>query len=112
MTVCAIWAVFVVALSCATTVVSQGTDYQFTMDVTSSPPIPGKPYTLTWTGGDSTSVVYIIFNYYFPDTPDQNIIYITTDILCKYIDNYLLNCGTDKCQQMLSITGLGPIWYL
>jgi hypothetical protein len=73
------------ALYWATTVISQGVDYQFTMSVTTSSVVPGKPFMLTWSGGEPTDVVYIILNYYFPDTPNQNIVYITTDILCKYI---------------------------
>lgn len=64
-------------------VAGQSTVYKFTVDVTSFPPVPGKPYTLTWTGGDPTEAVYIILNNYFPDLPDQNIPYGSTDILCK-----------------------------
>ena len=60
----------------------QSLEYHFTMGVTSPAPVPGKPFTFTWTGGESTEAVYIVLNGYFPETPDQNIIYGTTDILC------------------------------
>jgi len=71
---------------CVTIVISQSSPaYQFTMSVISPAPVPGRPVTITWTGGNSTDVVYIILNYYFPDTPNQNIIYTTTDILCEFI---------------------------
>lgn len=86
MLTCVVWAFL--ALTCLSwpcTVAAQslGLAYQFTMGVTSPAPVPGKPFTLTWTGGQSTEAVYIILNYYFPDTPNQNIIYITADILCE-----------------------------
>jgi hypothetical protein len=61
----------------------QSLEYHFTMGVTSPAPVPGKPFTFTWTGGEATEAVYIVLNGYFPDTPNQNIIYGTTDILCK-----------------------------
>ena len=73
-----VWALLAL---CATTVVSQ--DYQFTMNVDSPAPVPGQPFTITWTGGSATGVVYIVLDYYFPDTPNQNIVYGTTDILCE-----------------------------
>ena len=75
----------VLALCCASTVSAQDSVYQFTMGVTSPAPVPGKPFTLTWTGGQSDEAVYIVLNDYFPDTPNQNIIYTTTDILCKSV---------------------------
>jgi hypothetical protein len=74
------------ALSCAkmlSPVGAQNLEYQFTMGVTSPAPVPGKPFTLTWIGGEATEAVYIVLNNYFPDTPNQNIIYGGTDILCK-----------------------------
>lgn len=64
-------------------VAAQSTVYQFTVDVTASPPIPGKPFTLTWTGGEPSEAVYITLNNYFPDLPNQNIPYGSTDILCE-----------------------------
>jgi hypothetical protein len=80
--------------SCKVAAQEAGTAYQFTMNVASPAPVPGQPYTLTWTGGQATEVVYIILNYYFPDTPNQNIVYSTTDILCKcFISRaFSLNC--------------------
>jgi hypothetical protein len=81
------WAFLVL---CASTVVSQSSpDYQFTMGVTSPAPVPGQPFTITWTGGGATDVVYIVLDYYFGDTPNQNIIYETTDILCGYFSQVL-----------------------
>ena len=59
-------------------------NYKFTMGVTSPAPVPGKPFTITWTGGDATGTVYIVLNGYFEPSTTQNIIYITTDILCMY----------------------------
>jgi hypothetical protein len=80
------WAFF--ALSCASGpsgVAAQSTEYQFTMGVTSPAPVPGKPFTITWTGGEPVETVYIVLNGYFPPLTTQNIIYTTTDILCKWI---------------------------
>jgi len=77
---CTAWAFL---LAWVSTVAAQDSAYRFTMGVTSPAPVPGKPFTFTWTGGDPTGVVYIVLNNYFPDTPNQNIIYGTTDILCK-----------------------------
>lgn len=73
------------ALSCASWVAAQqvGTAYQFTTGVTNPAPVPGKPFTLTWTGGQPNEVVYIILTYYFPEDPNQDIPYGTTDVLCK-----------------------------
>jgi hypothetical protein len=65
--------------------VPEDTVYHFTMGVSSQGPVPGKQFTLTWTGGQSDKAVYIVLNGYFPDTPNQNIIYTTTNILCKSI---------------------------
>jgi hypothetical protein len=78
------WAFF--ALGCVSgpsTVAAQSTAYQFTMGVTSPTPVPGQPFTITWTGGETTETVYIVLNGYFPPLTTQNIIYTTTDILCK-----------------------------
>lgn len=104
------WGLF--ALGCATTVAAQdnSTLYQFTMSVTSPAPVPGQPFTLTWTGGEPDEAVYIVFNGYFPDTPDQNIIYITTDILCRSLPDF--GRGTDRFQQMRRTTGPGLGMYL
>jgi hypothetical protein len=66
-------------------VAAQDRVYHFTMGVTSPAPVPGKPFMFTWTGDESTESVYIVLNRYFPDDPNQNIIYGTTDILCKSI---------------------------
>jgi hypothetical protein len=77
------WPWVLYALSCADLAIAQSTLYQWTVDVTSQPPVPGKPFTLTWTGGQPSEVVYITLNNYFPPTPDQNIPYGSTDILCK-----------------------------
>lgn len=74
---------WILALLCARSVLAQSTLYQFTMGVTSPAPVPGRPFTITWTGGEPTEAVYIVLNYYFPDTPTQNIIYEKTDILCE-----------------------------
>jgi hypothetical protein len=70
------------ALSCASTVVSQSTLYQFSMSV-SPAPVPGQPFTITWTGGEPTEPVYITLNNYFPLVTTQNIPYGSTDILCE-----------------------------
>lgn len=72
-------------LAWVSTVAAQDPAYHFTMGVTSPAPVPGNPFTFTWTGGDPTGVVYIVLNNYFPDTPNQNIIYGSTDILCERI---------------------------
>ena len=74
------------ALGCVSrpsTVAAQSTAYQFTMGVTSPAPVPGQPFTITWTGGEPAETVYIVLNGYFPPLTTQNIIYTTTDILCK-----------------------------
>lgn len=70
------------ALSWVTVAQEAGDGFTFTMPA-SPAPYPGQPYTLTWTGGHSSEAVYIILSYYFPDTPNQDIPYITVDILCK-----------------------------
>jgi hypothetical protein len=75
------WALY--ALRQISLAAGQSTIYQFTVDVTASPPVPGKPFMITWTGGQPTEAVYITLNNYFPDLPDQNIPYGSTDILCK-----------------------------
>jgi len=90
------------------TVTAQGLEYHFTMGVTSPAPVPGKPFTFTWTGGESTEDVYIVLNGYFPDTPNQNILYMTTDILCKLLPAFP-RCLTDALQQTLLTTGPGHI---
>jgi hypothetical protein len=76
------------ALSCGSAVSAQSTLYQFTMSVTSPAPVPGQPFTITWSGGESTEAVYIVLNDYFPDITSQNIIYGTTDILCTSSSDY------------------------
>ena len=68
------------ALNCV--VVAQDV-LKFTSGVTNPAPIPGRPFTLTWDGGQPSEPVYIVRNYYFDLTPDQDIIYGTQDILCK-----------------------------
>ncbi|KAF4636123.1 hypothetical protein G7Y89_g1960 [Cudoniella acicularis] len=94
------------ALCCATrpnAVAAQNTIYHFTMGVTSPAPVPGKPFMFTWTGGETTEAVYIVLNYYFPDTPNQNIIYGTTDIL------YQTDIFTILSTQTSAVTGApGP----
>lgn len=56
---------------------------KFTSGITDPAPVPGKPFTITWTGGQATEPVYIVRNYYFGNTPNQDIIYSTEDILCE-----------------------------
>jgi hypothetical protein len=73
------------ALSCATLVTAQSTLYTFTMGVTDPAPVPGKPFTITWTGGESNEAVYIALNFYAPEPVNQNIIEGSNDILCKSI---------------------------
>jgi hypothetical protein len=96
------------ALSCTgglnlVTAQTPGTAYQFTMSVTSPAPVPGEPFTITWTGGQPTEAVYIELVYYFPDTPNQNIPYITTDILCESIfprmQHFLLIARLTQCSK-------------
>ncbi|RFU27973.1 hypothetical protein B7463_g8349, partial [Scytalidium lignicola] len=57
------------------------------MSVTSPAPVPGKPFTLTWTRGQPTEAVYIVLNSYFPPTTNQNIIYFTNSILSNAPNN-------------------------
>jgi hypothetical protein len=103
------------AMSCVSgpsTVAAQSTAYQFTMGVTSPAPVPGQPFTITWTGGEPTDTVYIVLNGYFPALTTQNIIYTTTDILCKLTlyREVLLSfpeLSTDAYQQMLLTTDHG-----
>ena len=70
------------ALGCAGAV-AQTTLYQLTMSVSDPAPVPGRPFTITWTGGEANEPVYIVLNDYFPDLPSQDIIYGGMDILCK-----------------------------
>ena len=76
----AAWAVL--ALSCASFASAQSLVYQFTMSV-SPAPVPGKPFTIAWTGGEPDEAVYIALNNYFPPVTNQNILYGSVDILCK-----------------------------
>lgn len=71
------------ALSCARIAVAQSTLYTLTTSVTNPAPIPGQPFTITWTGGEANEAVYIVLNNYFPPLPNQDIIYGGMDILCK-----------------------------
>lgn len=57
--------------------------YQLTTNVLNPGPIPGQPFAITWTGGTPDSVVYVVLNYLFPNTPNQDINYASTDILCE-----------------------------
>jgi hypothetical protein len=79
------WAL--ITLSCVNRLAAQNLEYSFTMGVTSPAPTPGEAFTITWTGGEATELVYIVLNYYFADAPSEDIVYIKTDILCKL-------CGT------------------
>jgi hypothetical protein len=67
----------------ASTVAAQSTASQFTIGVTPPAPVPGQPFTITWTGGEPAETVYIVLNGYFPPLTTQGVIYTTTDILCK-----------------------------
>jgi len=75
------------ALSCATMVAAQSTLYTFTMGVTNPAPVPGKPFTITWTGGESNEAVYIALNFYAAEPINQNILEGRNDILCKFISS-------------------------
>lgn len=90
-------------LSCATMVAAQSTLYTFTMGVTNPAPVPGKPFTITWTGGESNEAVYIVLNFYAPEPTNQNIIEEGTDILCKAISSpsfpMALTNTPSKCSQ-------------
>lgn len=69
------------ALNCA--VAAQNTALEFTVDITNPAPVPGNPFTFTWSGGQQSEPVYIVRNYYFGNTPNQDIIYSTQNILCE-----------------------------
>jgi hypothetical protein len=89
-------------LSYATLVTAQSTLYTFTMGVTDPAPVPGKPFTITWTGGESNEAVYIALNFYAPEPANQNIIEGSNDILCKSIPFRLpmnLTNTPSKCPQ-------------
>ncbi|KAH7390402.1 hypothetical protein BKA64DRAFT_747495 [Cadophora sp. MPI-SDFR-AT-0126] len=60
---------------------------EFTMGVTDPAPVPGEPFAFTWTGGQASEPVYIVRNYYFGNTPNQDIIYSTQDILSNAPNN-------------------------
>lgn len=68
----------------------------FTSGVTSPAPVPGQPFTITWAGGDENTTVYIVLNYLFPDTPNQDIPYIMTDILCMLLPILFIIHNDDK----------------
>lgn len=78
-----VWLCFALSWASCLSLTAADLVYHFTMGVTSPPPVPGQPFTFTWTGGELDEAVYIVLNGYFPNTPDQNIIYTTTDILCQ-----------------------------
>lgn len=102
------WALLV--LSCMSTskpstVVAQSQSllYQFTIGVTSPAPIPGQPFTFTWTGGESTEAVYIVYNDYFAPNPNLDIVIESTTILGKSVSLLsgsafldLSVCSTDR----------------
>ena len=76
-----LWAALV-HLALLTAVAAQDV-LKFTSGVTNPAPVPGEPFPLTWTGGQASEPVYIVRNYYFGNTPNQDIIYNTEDILCE-----------------------------
>ncbi|KAH7311836.1 hypothetical protein BKA65DRAFT_484442 [Rhexocercosporidium sp. MPI-PUGE-AT-0058] len=78
-------ALALLTLSC--TVAAQNTVLKFTMDVTNPALVPGNPFTFTWNGGQPSEPVYIVRNYYFGNTPNQDIIYSTEDILSNAPNN-------------------------
>lgn len=87
----------------------------FTSGITSPAPVPGQPFTITWAGGDENTTVYIVLNYLFPDTPNQDIPYIMTDILCMLFAVLFViynNGRTDRAQPMHQITAPGRIMSL
>jgi hypothetical protein len=95
-------------LSCVRAITAQSTLYQLTTSVSNPAPVPGQPFTITWTGGEVNEAVYIVLNNYFPDLPNQDIIYGGMDILCSF--SPLLLSGswlTNMLQQMRQITGPG-----
>ncbi|KAG4438457.1 hypothetical protein IFR05_006067 [Cadophora sp. M221] len=73
------------ALNCA--VAAQSNALEFTVDVTNPAPVPGNPFTFTWRGGQPSEPVYIVRNYYFGNTPNQDIIYSTQNILSNAPNN-------------------------
>ncbi|KAH6705427.1 hypothetical protein BKA61DRAFT_617583 [Leptodontidium sp. MPI-SDFR-AT-0119] len=73
------------ALNCA--VAAQNTALEFTVDITNPAPVPGNPFTFTWSGGQPSEPVYIVRNYYFGNTPNQDIIYSTQNILSNAPNN-------------------------
>ncbi|PMD31368.1 hypothetical protein L207DRAFT_472785 [Hyaloscypha variabilis F] len=75
------------ALSCVSAAAAQSLLYQLTMSVSNPAPVPGQPFTITWTGGEANEAVYIVLNNYFPDLPNQDIIYGGTDILSNAPNN-------------------------
>jgi hypothetical protein len=73
------------ALICVSAVGAQSTLYQLTTSVSNPAPVPGQPFVITWTGGEADEAVYIVLNNYFPDLPNQDIIYGGVDILCEFL---------------------------
>ncbi|KAK0105518.1 hypothetical protein ONS95_004121 [Cadophora gregata] len=60
---------------------------RFTMGVTDPALVPGEPFSFTWTGGQPSEPVYIVRKYYFGNTPNQDILYSTEDILSNAPNN-------------------------
>jgi hypothetical protein len=91
--------------------VAQGTLYQLTMSLSNPAPVPGQPFIITWTGGEANEAVYIVLNNYFPNLPNQDIIYGGMDILCK--SSFLSSrISTDTPQRTPLTMVLGPIMCL
>jgi hypothetical protein len=99
------------ALSCVSAAAAQSLLYQLTMSVSNPAPVPGQPFTITWTGGEANEAVYIVLNNYFPDLPNQDIIYGGTDILCKSPFLSYLGISTDAFQQTPPTTVPGHIMF-
>ncbi|KAE9381967.1 hypothetical protein N431DRAFT_425518 [Stipitochalara longipes BDJ] len=75
------------ALSGVSAVAGQSLLYQLTTSVANPAPVPGQPFPITWTGGEANEAVYIVLNNYFPDLPNQDIIYGGMDILSNAPNN-------------------------
>lgn len=77
------WANLICACLAAVAVAQQSNPFHLTSSVANPAPVPGQPFTITWTNGAPTDPVFISLVYLFPNTPNQNIPYETTDILRK-----------------------------
>jgi len=99
------------ALCCVSAVAAQNLTYQLTTSVSNPAPVPGQPFTITWTGGEANEAVYIVLNNYFPDLPNQDIIYGGMDILCKLLLLSYTHTSIDTLQQTPPTTVPGPTMF-